>query len=264
MNRKILAIAAAVVSLGVPATGLAAQQAAAAPAASSTAIPPEKMPVVKSGDSGPAVQSLQATLNQRHGAKLAVDGQFGPATRDAVVKFQQSKNLTADGVVGVQTWAALTGQPAGKPGKTAPKPSSGTSGDASDPRTSGASNGAVPDSMLCTVPFDPEGHKVACYMLEDLKKLNDAYKANFGEDIDINSDDDTAYRTLAQQQNLYDQYGSPRAAVPGQSNHGWGLALDLAGVHYGNEKYVWLNENAGTYGFDDDVDSEDWHWAYQK
>ena len=41
----------------------------------------------------------------------------------------------------------------------------------------------------------------------------------------------SSYRTYAQQQELYDLYRSGRgnlAAVPGTSNHGWGLAVDLA------------------------------------
>jgi len=38
---------------------------------------------------------------------VAADGIYGPATKDAVIRFQRSKGLTADGVVGAQTWAAL-------------------------------------------------------------------------------------------------------------------------------------------------------------
>jgi putative chitinase len=36
-----------------------------------------------------------------------VDGNFGPGTRDAVIAFQQSKALQADGIAGPQTLAAL-------------------------------------------------------------------------------------------------------------------------------------------------------------
>ena len=40
----------------------------------------------------------------------------------------------------------------------------------------------------------------------------------------------SSYRTFAQQQMLYRLYqqGGTLAAVPGTSNHGWGLAVDVA------------------------------------
>lgn len=41
--------------------------------------------------------------------KLAVDNAFGPATRGAVVAFQRYWGLTADGIVGPQTWRILCG-----------------------------------------------------------------------------------------------------------------------------------------------------------
>jgi peptidoglycan hydrolase-like protein with peptidoglycan-binding domain len=36
-----------------------------------------------------------------------IDGVFGPKTKTAVVEFQQGAHLTADGIVGPLTWAAL-------------------------------------------------------------------------------------------------------------------------------------------------------------
>jgi murein L,D-transpeptidase YcbB/YkuD len=36
-----------------------------------------------------------------------IDGVFGSKTQDAVKSFQQGNNLTADGIVGPLTWAAL-------------------------------------------------------------------------------------------------------------------------------------------------------------
>ena len=52
------------------------------------------------------VRSLQYLLNA-HGAKLTVDGVFGPKTKAAVVAFQHAKGLSASGVVQASTWRAL-------------------------------------------------------------------------------------------------------------------------------------------------------------
>jgi GH25 family lysozyme M1 (1,4-beta-N-acetylmuramidase) len=69
-------------------------------------------PTLTEGDTGPAVQTLQTRLNV-WGAKLTVDGNFGPATLAAVKAFQTEKKLTVDGIVGPQTWAALNQNPPG-------------------------------------------------------------------------------------------------------------------------------------------------------
>jgi D-alanyl-D-alanine carboxypeptidase (penicillin-binding protein 5/6) len=61
------------------------------------------------GSSGPLVQSLQRTLNARLAPSpdLAIDGDFGPATKSAVEAFQRSKGLEATGQVGPETFKAL-------------------------------------------------------------------------------------------------------------------------------------------------------------
>lgn len=72
----------------------------AAPAAGSPA------PLLRQGATGAPVGELQQRLNA-HGAHLAVDGIFGPATAAAVRSFQTSQRLAVDGIVGPQTWAKL-------------------------------------------------------------------------------------------------------------------------------------------------------------
>lgn len=59
------------------------------------------------GSSGAGVLNLQKNLNQV-GAILKVDGQFGPLTQAAVIKFQQQHDLKVDGVVGPLTQAMIT------------------------------------------------------------------------------------------------------------------------------------------------------------
>ncbi|HEY1088416.1 MAG TPA: peptidoglycan-binding protein [Archangium sp.] len=64
---------------------------------------------LRSGDFGAEVETMQRAL-ARHGFIPGdIDGSFGPATRSAVVRFQRAKGLEADGVVGPNTWRALTG-----------------------------------------------------------------------------------------------------------------------------------------------------------
>ena len=62
--------------------------------------------LLKYGSSGTAVKQLQQALVNK-GYKISVDGAFGPATRSAVMSFQSSKGITADGIVGPVTWGKL-------------------------------------------------------------------------------------------------------------------------------------------------------------
>jgi D-alanyl-D-alanine carboxypeptidase (penicillin-binding protein 5/6) len=67
---------------------------------------PERL---SSGAGGPLVEALQRTLNARldPSPDLAVDGDFGPATEGAVIRFQRTRQLPQTGTVGPETWAAL-------------------------------------------------------------------------------------------------------------------------------------------------------------
>lgn len=67
------------------------------------------LPILQSGDNGMAVRALQGALMQR-GCRLpkyGADGDFGQETKEAVMTFQRSAGLTADGVVGKNTYEAL-------------------------------------------------------------------------------------------------------------------------------------------------------------
>ena len=59
------------------------------------------------GSRGEQVSQVQRKLKQWGYYAGAVDGVFGQATYDAVVSFQRKNGLTADGVVGAQTAAAM-------------------------------------------------------------------------------------------------------------------------------------------------------------
>lgn len=63
---------------------------------------------LKKGDSGDSVKELQTLLNQ-NGANLKVDGIYGKGTQSAVINYQKSQGLTADGIAGTNTMGALKG-----------------------------------------------------------------------------------------------------------------------------------------------------------
>ncbi len=63
-------------------------------------------PVLRNGDSGANVTTMQYLLRHR-GYTLTVDGAFGPGTESVVKSFQSSQGLTADGIVGSNTWSKL-------------------------------------------------------------------------------------------------------------------------------------------------------------
>lgn len=71
-------------------------------------------PVLRIGARGPAVRTVQERLRQSE-AHLSTDGVFGRATEAAVTRFQRAAGLTADGIVGPLTWAALEGGAASRP-----------------------------------------------------------------------------------------------------------------------------------------------------
>jgi murein L,D-transpeptidase YcbB/YkuD len=97
---------AATAGPGVSATPVSA----AAVLASATAQALQPWPVLTQGSNSTwplvTVRSLQYLLNA-HGAKLTVDGLFGPKTKAAVITFQRSHGLAATGTVNAGTWRSL-------------------------------------------------------------------------------------------------------------------------------------------------------------
>ena len=63
--------------------------------------------VVKQGSSGSIVKKIQTKLKNWGYYKGTVDGVYGPKTKSAVILFQKRNGLTADGIVGTKTFAAL-------------------------------------------------------------------------------------------------------------------------------------------------------------
>ena len=67
------------------------------------------------------------------------------------------------------------------------------------------------------------------------------------------------------------EFGVDLAAVPGTSNHGWGVAVDFAcgAEQFGSAGYRWLKANGPKYGWTHPSWAEPggsrpepWHWEY--
>lgn len=68
---------------------------------------PVTWPLVREGNTGERVKTVQYLLRQHGQSSIVVDGQFGPATAAGVRAFQTSRGLVVDGLVGSQTWPVL-------------------------------------------------------------------------------------------------------------------------------------------------------------
>lgn len=64
-------------------------------------------PTIQSGSSGNYVKFAQAVLYVDNHGISSIDGSFGPNTKSSVISFQKKKGLTADGIVGANTWNAM-------------------------------------------------------------------------------------------------------------------------------------------------------------
>lgn len=126
-------------------------------------------------------------------------------------------------------------------------------------------NGLLATADLCTLW---DGHtQMRADAASALAELNQVYVARFGADMCVSS----GYRTLSQQYAVKAQKGG-LAATPGKSNHGWGLAIDFCSSMTSGARWDWLNENAGTFGFENPAWArpggsgpyERWHWEYLK
>ncbi len=65
------------------------------------------MRLMLQGSTGASVQLLQLALNRAGYGPLAVDGRFGPGTREALRRFQTDTGLRPDGIAGPATHRAL-------------------------------------------------------------------------------------------------------------------------------------------------------------
>lgn len=128
----------------------------------------------------------------------------------------------------------------------------------------GYQNGRIPDSALATVPWAP--HKFHPEAAAALTLLNDEYRKHFGTNIVITD----GYRSYEGQVACQQAKGD-LCAVPGTSNHGWGLAADLGGgiERFGTPQHNWMFRNAPRFGWihptwarQGGSKPEPWHWEF--
>lgn len=142
----------------------------------------------------------------------------------------------------------------------------------STPSSSGdGSNGRIPADRMTALSWcqDSQGNKQ--WLRSDaaaaLTRLNDAFRAQFGENIAV----DLSYRSYETQVAMREAYGS-LAARPGTSNHGTGVAIDTwewAAYSFGSARYDWLVANGPGYGWvapdwarQGGSNPEYWHFEY--
>jgi hypothetical protein len=138
----------------------------------------------------------------------------------------------------------------------------------SSARVRAMANGKLASRALVAIPWDPGRNLVAGPALGDLTRLNRAFRARFGTDLEI----DLTYRTRGTQEYLYRELGPYIAARPGTSNHGWGFAIDFPetyGYSFRGRYYKWLKANSAAYGWvhrrnleEGSPYAEAWHFEY--
>lgn len=251
------------------------------------------------GSEGDGVRELQEILLNLGFYTGAVDGQFGPGTRDAVKIFQQQHRLTADGIVGQKTWDMLHSGDAHRIEITPTPPATDTLA-GSVPmlvnRQHPVPDGFYPRDLVKIQDVAPEG--LFLYKKRNLSGVEEAVNALIKMVRDATNQGfapwqiSEAYRTYEDQKDIFDNYvgnfmedGFSRSnavsatrqtvADPGQSEHHTGLAFDLTvpGEFFADTaQYAWLATYCWDYGFimrytDEKQDitgflGEEWHVRY--
>ncbi len=153
-------------------------------------------------------------------------------------------------------------------------------------------NGRLIQSLLSKTS---NGHTLRKAARNSFERLNSAFKREFGYELRLTQ----GYRTYAQQESIFRQryrqtyaiirqngrdivdrrgpwkgsywwrHTGAAAAVPGTSNHGLGIAIDInTGIGFGSftsAQYTWLAQHGPAYGWTNTEGrsvNEPWHWVY--
>lgn len=235
-----------------------------------------------SGTSAPSSRAAVGVTVTRY----TIDTRESQARSDAAIRSQASTHSTLLGYAAPATafvgqyvnryWFKITSGP--QAGRYITADALATSPSLS------AVNGKKPAGDLCPVPawalsaWAPNTTRyLGCSALQGFVEMNTAFKAKFGYNIRL----DEGYRDLVTQNMYHLIYPYPRAAMPGTSNHGLGMAIDLeaetSAVHVGSHTHYnfgsaadqWLTANGKNYGWDRPPyldatgnNPEYWHYNY--
>ena len=110
------------------------------------------------------------------------------------------------------------------------------------------------------------GHRLRADAARAFNRLTAASRASRGVPLCVTD----SYRDYPSQVDVFSRKPG-LAAVPGTSNHGWGVAVDLCGgiETFGSSAHAWMKANAPRYGWvhpgwaePGGSRPEPWHWEY--
>lgn len=125
-------------------------------------------------------------------------------------------------------------------------------------------NGLLDVNDLC--PLWDRSQQLRADAAVSLAVMNEGFRAQFGRDICLSD----SYRNLYEQRVTKARKGY-LAATPGESNHGWGIAVDFCQKETTTPAvWKWLHANGPVYGWANPAwalsggsgPHEPWHWEY--
>ena len=129
----------------------------------------------------------------------------------------------------------------------------------------GYPNGRIPLGALCPL-WGTSGQLLRADAAAAFDEMSKAFGAEFGEPLCVTD----SYRSYEEQVAV--AIAKPTlAAVPGSSNHGWGVALDLCGgvQSFSTPQHLWMMANSMAYGWflpawahAGGSKPEPWHWEF--